>query len=259
MEKVAFQYGDSRLPDSPTAGGSCQTVSIVAAVHAAVEAVHRKLLTVASADDTSPLAHATFDQVEARVGGLFRTDDPNRGTTYSSILQRAGQEYAGRLAVVRWPWQVSGMGMPAPTANAGSLTSCARWCGMCRAAIWRGWTSGDPLLAPGWPLLPGRGRGAGAGSDPGPAYGESRAGHCAARTHVEGIDDPRSDNPGLPTGPMTGAGGVREGREKDPLIARTIIKHDLDVGLNEADSADDLRTRRQRDRSPRLRLSPRRS
>jgi hypothetical protein len=32
---------------------------------------------------------------------------------------------------------------------------------------------------------------------------------------------------------MTGAGGVREGREKDPLIARTIIKHDLGVGLNE--------------------------
>jgi hypothetical protein len=30
------------------------------------------------------------------------------------------------LAVVRWPWQVPGIGMPAPTANAArSLNSCA--------------------------------------------------------------------------------------------------------------------------------------
>ena len=106
MDKVAFQYGDSRLPDSPTAGGSCQTVSIVAAVHAAVETVHRKLLTLANANDTSPLAHATFDQVEARAGGLFRADDPNRGATYASILQRAGQEYAEADASTAMPLEL---------------------------------------------------------------------------------------------------------------------------------------------------------
>jgi len=106
LDKVAFQYGDSRLPDSPTAGGSCQTVSIVAAVHAAVEAVHRKLLTLAGTDATSPLAHATFDQVDARAGGLFRTDYPNRGATYASILQRAGQEYAEADASTAMPLEL---------------------------------------------------------------------------------------------------------------------------------------------------------
>jgi xanthine dehydrogenase YagR molybdenum-binding subunit len=78
-------------------------VSIVAAVHAAVEAVHRKLLTLVGADDTSPLAHATFDQIHARAGGLFRTDDPNRGATYAWILQRAGVECAEAEASAPMP------------------------------------------------------------------------------------------------------------------------------------------------------------
>jgi xanthine dehydrogenase YagR molybdenum-binding subunit len=93
IDKVSFQYGDSNLPESPMAGGSCQTVSIAAAVKAAIERAHRALLTLARNDDKSPLAGAKYEQIQARNGGLFRTEDANKGETYSAILRRAGQEY----------------------------------------------------------------------------------------------------------------------------------------------------------------------
>jgi xanthine dehydrogenase YagR molybdenum-binding subunit len=75
------------------AGGSCQTVSIVAAVHAAIEKAHRELLRLAGDDYDSPLSGTKYEQIEARDGGLFRIDEANKGETYSAILQRAGQEF----------------------------------------------------------------------------------------------------------------------------------------------------------------------
>jgi xanthine dehydrogenase YagR molybdenum-binding subunit len=74
------------------AGGSSQTVSIAAAVQVAVEKAHRKLLALAGDNKDSALANARFDQIEARDGGLFRTDDLSKGETYAAILRRAGQE-----------------------------------------------------------------------------------------------------------------------------------------------------------------------
>lgn len=93
ISKVAFQYGDSALPASPMAGGSCQTVSIAAAVRAAVEKAHRELLALAGDNYDSPLSSVKYEQIEARDGGLFRTDETKRGETFSAILQRVGQDY----------------------------------------------------------------------------------------------------------------------------------------------------------------------
>jgi xanthine dehydrogenase YagR molybdenum-binding subunit len=89
---VSFQYGDSTLPDSPMAGGSCQTVSIAASVQAAVEKAHRELLRLARGNSDSPLAGATYEQTALRDGGLFRVDRSGSGETYADILQRAGKE-----------------------------------------------------------------------------------------------------------------------------------------------------------------------
>jgi xanthine dehydrogenase YagR molybdenum-binding subunit len=90
VEKVSFHYGDSALPDSPImAGGSSQTVTIVAAVQPAVAKLHRELLALVA--DGSPLAGA--NEVEARDGGLFRLGEGNAGETYASILQRAGKDF----------------------------------------------------------------------------------------------------------------------------------------------------------------------
>jgi len=90
-ERVAFEYGDSVLPTTATAGGSAQSASIIAAVAAAVEQVHEALLELVGAD--SPLADAEYRQMEARDGGLFRTDAAGQGETYAAILRRAGRAY----------------------------------------------------------------------------------------------------------------------------------------------------------------------
>jgi xanthine dehydrogenase YagR molybdenum-binding subunit len=93
IDRVTFQYGDSKLPDTPVmAGGSNQTASIFAAVQAAVEEVHKKLLTLAQKSPGSSLAGTKLDQIEARNGGLYRTSDQGRGESYVDILRRAKQE-----------------------------------------------------------------------------------------------------------------------------------------------------------------------
>jgi xanthine dehydrogenase YagR molybdenum-binding subunit len=93
IDQVSFQYGDSRLPESPMAGGSCQLISVVAAVQAAADKVQRELFALAGHDKKSPLAGVKYEQVEARAGGFFRTDDANVGSTYASILQQAKQTH----------------------------------------------------------------------------------------------------------------------------------------------------------------------
>jgi xanthine dehydrogenase YagR molybdenum-binding subunit len=91
LERVSFQYGDSKLADTPImAGGSNQTVTIFAAVQAAAEALHRELLKLVKNTD-SPLAGAKYEQLEARDGGLYRTRQ-NSGETYVEILRRARRD-----------------------------------------------------------------------------------------------------------------------------------------------------------------------
>jgi xanthine dehydrogenase YagR molybdenum-binding subunit len=91
VDRVTFEYGDTDLPNSTIAGGSCQTASIAAAIIAASEALVKALLKLAGND--SPLAGAGPDEVEMRDGGLFRIDDRSRGESYQSILQRAGRDH----------------------------------------------------------------------------------------------------------------------------------------------------------------------
>jgi xanthine dehydrogenase YagR molybdenum-binding subunit len=93
IDKISFHYGDSDLPDSPMAGGSCQTVSVAASAHAAIEKAQRELLKLAGDDFDSPLSGAKYEQIEARDSGLFRAGEANRGETYAAILQRAGQDF----------------------------------------------------------------------------------------------------------------------------------------------------------------------
>jgi xanthine dehydrogenase YagR molybdenum-binding subunit len=93
LDRVAFHYGDSKLADTPLmAGGSNQTASIFAAVQAAVEEAHKRLLKLAQKSSASPLAGAQWDQIEARNGGLYRTGDQGRGESYADILRRAKQD-----------------------------------------------------------------------------------------------------------------------------------------------------------------------
>jgi xanthine dehydrogenase YagR molybdenum-binding subunit len=88
VNQVEIEYGDSSLPACSTAGGSSQTVSIAAAVRAAVEHLHTALLQLAGPG--SPLAKAKLDDVIARDGGLFRRDT-GRGEKYSALLGHANR------------------------------------------------------------------------------------------------------------------------------------------------------------------------
>jgi xanthine dehydrogenase YagR molybdenum-binding subunit len=92
IEKVTFYHGDSALPDSPIAGGSNQTISIAAAVQAAIDQIHRQLAAMASRNAGSPLAGARYQDTTMRDGGLFLTGDASKGESYSAILQAAGRE-----------------------------------------------------------------------------------------------------------------------------------------------------------------------
>ena len=65
IDQISFHYGDSTLPDSPIAGGSCQTISIAAAVHAATDKLHRTLIDLAIRGD-GVLADATVKNTELR-------------------------------------------------------------------------------------------------------------------------------------------------------------------------------------------------
>src|SRR4029079_5792107 len=85
-----FHYGDAALPESPTAGLSCQTISIASAVQAATEALHQQLVDLVTQDD-GPLAGSTIKNTEFRDGGMYRTDDRTRGERFAAILRRAGR------------------------------------------------------------------------------------------------------------------------------------------------------------------------
>lgn len=93
LDRVEFQYGDSKLPDTPVmAGGSNQTASIFAAVEAAVGEVHEELLNLAKRSSGSPLAGAQLSQIEARDAGLYRIDREGSGESYADILRRAKRD-----------------------------------------------------------------------------------------------------------------------------------------------------------------------
>jgi xanthine dehydrogenase YagR molybdenum-binding subunit len=91
LENITFQYGDSNLPDTPVmAGGSNQTATLFAAVHAATEQVHKELLKYAQRHTESPLASARYEDLQARNSGLYTA--AGAGESYAAILRRSAME-----------------------------------------------------------------------------------------------------------------------------------------------------------------------
>ena len=88
IDRVSLQYGDSDLPDSPMAGGSCQTVSIAAAVQAAIEKAHRRLR-VRGQGPPSPLRERRGRSLRMRADSCVPTIQ--LGATYTAILKAAGR------------------------------------------------------------------------------------------------------------------------------------------------------------------------
>jgi xanthine dehydrogenase YagR molybdenum-binding subunit len=88
FDQVRFDYGDSRYPEAPVAGGSNSTISVGAAVKAACDEAKKMIHGLVGEDDASPLKGTRFDEVEFRDGGVYRKDDPAAGETFAAILKR---------------------------------------------------------------------------------------------------------------------------------------------------------------------------
>jgi xanthine dehydrogenase YagR molybdenum-binding subunit len=84
IEAVSLQIGDSSLPTSPVEGGSWTAASNGSAVQSACEALKQTLFKQARVMANSPLANASFEQVEFRSGRIARRDNPD-----SSLAQAA--------------------------------------------------------------------------------------------------------------------------------------------------------------------------
>jgi len=89
IEAVTLQIGDSSLPSSPVEGGSWTAASNGSAVAAACEALKRTLFKHAKGMANSPLANASFDQVEFKSGRIARKDDPGGSLALTEVMHAA--------------------------------------------------------------------------------------------------------------------------------------------------------------------------
>ena len=92
VDKVRFELGDTDLPPSPVAGGSRSTASVGAAVQQAAIALREKLIERAATDSDSPLYNQAKLDIAVENGRVFIKDSPDRGETFTEILQRQGED-----------------------------------------------------------------------------------------------------------------------------------------------------------------------
>jgi xanthine dehydrogenase YagR molybdenum-binding subunit len=87
LERIEFKLGDSSVPIAPVAGGSQSAASVGPAVQGAAEAVRKRVIELAIADDASPL-YRSEDEISTENGRVFVKSNPSTGETYAEILQR---------------------------------------------------------------------------------------------------------------------------------------------------------------------------
>jgi xanthine dehydrogenase YagR molybdenum-binding subunit len=91
LAQVSFELGDSRMPQAPVSGGSMTVASVASAVHAACEALRKRLEGIAVADPRSPLFGAMPGEVVAEDGVLSLRQDPARREPMAQVVARHGQ------------------------------------------------------------------------------------------------------------------------------------------------------------------------
>ena len=89
-DKVRFELGDSALPKAPVSGGSQSVASVSPAVQAAATAVRDKLVALAIAHGSSPLAGAAAADIGSDNGWLFLRAAPDRREPYAAVMARNG-------------------------------------------------------------------------------------------------------------------------------------------------------------------------
>ncbi len=114
IAQVSVELGDTELPEGPFSGGSQVTSSIAPAVEMATAAMRAKLCALAIADQSSPLAALSADNLEF-VDGMIRSCNGNASERLESLLMRCAPDgietEGGAEAPKTWP--MTGMGFGA--------------------------------------------------------------------------------------------------------------------------------------------------
>ena len=90
LRNVTFKLGDSSLPLSPVEGGSWTVASVGSAIKAVCKAVGKTLLGLSRKVEGSPLAGASFDQVEFADGQIRLREDPSRSVSIAEAMRAGG-------------------------------------------------------------------------------------------------------------------------------------------------------------------------
>jgi xanthine dehydrogenase YagR molybdenum-binding subunit len=89
-DKIHFALGDSTLPAAPGSGGSQSAASVSPAVHDACVQVRNRLVSLAVADNASPLHGMDSSDVSVENGWVVSRSNPSLRDPAAAILARAG-------------------------------------------------------------------------------------------------------------------------------------------------------------------------
>ncbi|MEH2450850.1 xanthine dehydrogenase family protein molybdopterin-binding subunit [Nostoc sp.] len=92
VDKVRFELGDTKMPETPVSGGSQTAASVSSSVHLAGNQARSQLLELALADQKSPLYSSNAEDVIAENGSFFLKDKSSATETYQAILARHGMK-----------------------------------------------------------------------------------------------------------------------------------------------------------------------
>ncbi|WP_138501664.1 xanthine dehydrogenase family protein molybdopterin-binding subunit [Nostoc sp. PA-18-2419] len=92
VDKVRFELGDTKMPETPVSGGSQTAASVSSSVHLAGNQARNQLLQLALADRKSPLYSSNAEDVIAENGSFFLKNKSSATETYQAILARHGMK-----------------------------------------------------------------------------------------------------------------------------------------------------------------------
>jgi xanthine dehydrogenase YagR molybdenum-binding subunit len=92
MDRVRFELGDSEFPEAPVSGGSQSTASVAPAVQSAALALRDKLITLAIADEGSPVFKASAGEVVLEGGQIGLRAKRRREAIAATIARNGGRE-----------------------------------------------------------------------------------------------------------------------------------------------------------------------
>jgi xanthine dehydrogenase YagR molybdenum-binding subunit len=99
INQVKVKLGNSSYPKGANSGGSQVTASIGPAIRAAALGAISKLAKAAIGDQRSPLHNQKEEDLKVESGRLFIADKPERGETFTAIINRQGLQKVEALAV----------------------------------------------------------------------------------------------------------------------------------------------------------------